>query len=109
MKKKKGFKFFRWLFLYIPLWFVAITVLWVLVLRWMPVYVTPLMVVRTCQNWGDDSFVSHKTEEIPKKSLGREDNTRSCSNVLFPKQAGFLFPYFPLYDSVYLEQFSKII
>lgn len=60
MKKKKGFKFFRWLFLYIPLWFVAITVLWVLVLRWVPVYVTPLMVVRTCQNWNDDSFVTHK-------------------------------------------------
>ena len=60
MKKKKGFKFFKWLFLYIPLWFVAITVLWVLVLRWMPVYVTPLMVVRTCQNWDDDSFVTHK-------------------------------------------------
>jgi monofunctional biosynthetic peptidoglycan transglycosylase len=60
MKKKKGFKFFRWLFLYIPLWFVAITVLWVLVLRWVPVYVTPLMVVRTCQNWDDDSFVTHK-------------------------------------------------
>ena len=60
MKKKKGLKFFRWLFLYIPLWFVAITVLWVLVLRWVPVYVTPLMVVRTCQNWDDDSFVTHK-------------------------------------------------
>lgn len=60
MKKKKGFKFFRWLFLYIPLWFVAITVLWVLVLRWVPVYVTPLIVVRTCQNWDDDSFVTHK-------------------------------------------------
>lgn len=60
MKKKKGFKFFRWLFLYILLWFVAITVLWVLVLRWVPVYVTPLMVVRTCQNWDDDSFVTHK-------------------------------------------------
>ena len=25
---------------------------------------------------------------------GPEDNTRSCSNVLFPKQAGSLFPYF---------------
>ena len=37
------------------------------------------------------------------KASGREDNTRSCSNVLFPKQAGFLFPYFPIYDSILLE------
>ena len=59
-KKPKRFSFFRWLFLYIPLWFVGITVSWVVVLKYMPVYCTPLMVVRTYENWGDDSFHTYK-------------------------------------------------
>ena len=66
-KGKKGFRFFRWLFLYIPMSFVAITVLWVLMLRWVPVYVTPLMAVRAIENWDDSSFTTHKTWEPMEK------------------------------------------
>ena len=90
MKKKKGFKFFRWLFLYIPLWFVAITVLWVLVLRWMPVYVTPLMVVRTCQNWDDDSFVTRKSwQPIEKISPNLAKAAIASEDARFFSHNGF--------------------
>ena len=60
-RKKKGNRFLRWLLLYIPLWFIGITVSWVVLLRYMPVYVTPLMAVRTYENWNDKSYSTHKT------------------------------------------------
>jgi monofunctional biosynthetic peptidoglycan transglycosylase len=60
-KKKRGSKFLKWLLLYIPLWFVGLTVGWVVALKWIPVYFTPLMAVRTIENWGDSSFSTYKT------------------------------------------------
>ena len=58
---KTGSSFFRWLLVYIPLWFIGITVLWVTILKWMPVYVTPLMAIRTYENWDDKNFTTYKT------------------------------------------------
>lgn len=80
-KKKKSFRFLRWLLLYIPLWFVGITVSWVVLLRWVPVYYTPLMAVRTYENWNDSTFRTYKNwvplEEIspnlPKAVIASED------------------------------------
>ncbi len=59
-RKKKGNRFLRWLLLYIPLWFIGITVSWVVLLRYVPVYVTPLMAVRTYENWGDSTYHTYK-------------------------------------------------
>ena len=60
MKKKRGSRFLRWLLLYIPLWFVGLTLSWVLLLKWVPVYYTPLMAVRTYQNWCDSTYHTYK-------------------------------------------------
>ena len=51
---------FRWLLLYIPLWFVGITVSWVTLLKWAPVYYTPLMAVRSWEFRDDSTFRTHK-------------------------------------------------
>ena len=59
-RKKKGNRFLKWLLLYIPLWFIGITVSWVVLLRYVPVYYTPLMAVRTYENWGDSKFRTYK-------------------------------------------------
>ena len=59
-KKKKNFRLFRWLLLYIPLWFVGITVSWVTLLKWVPVYYTPLMAVRSWEFRDDSTFRTHK-------------------------------------------------
>lgn len=67
MKKKKGFKFFRWLLLYIPLWFIGITVSWVVLLKWVPVYYTPLMAVRSWEFRNDSTFHTYKTWEPVEK------------------------------------------
>ena len=60
MKKKRRFNLLRWLLLYIPLWFVGLTLSWVLLLKWVPVYYTPLMAVRTYQNWSDSTYHTYK-------------------------------------------------
>lgn len=60
--KHKGFKkFLRILFIYIPIGFLIATISWVLVLKWVPVYFTPLMVVRSIEHIGDDTYSTHKT------------------------------------------------
>ena len=59
-KKKKNFRLFRWLMLYIPLWFVGITVSWVTLLKWVPVYYTPLMAVRSWEFRDDSTFRTFK-------------------------------------------------
>lgn len=61
MKKKRRSNILRWLLLYIPLWFVGITVSWVVLLRYVPVYVTPLMAVRTYENWNDSTYHTYKS------------------------------------------------
>lgn len=67
MKKKRRFRFLRWLLLYIPLWFVGLTVSWVVLLKYVPVYYTPLMAVRTYQNWSDSTFHTYKRWEPMEK------------------------------------------
>ena len=49
-------KFLRILLIYIPLGLIALSVLWVFVLKWVPVLRTPLMDVRKIENWEDKSF-----------------------------------------------------
>lgn len=70
MKSKGKHKFIKYLFLYIPMWFVIITLSWVLLLKYLPVYFTPLMVVRSIEYRNDSSFKTYKTwkniEDISK-------------------------------------------
>ena len=74
----------------IPVAFVMITVLWVLLLKWCPVYVTPLMVKRSIEFRKDDSFRTQKkwvpldriSTEMSKAVIASEDN-------LFEQHDGF--------------------
>lgn len=75
MKNKKGLKpnakrnsfknrilrYLKILFLYVPLIFVSLSILWILILKWVPVWYTPLMAIRSIENIGDDTFKTHKT------------------------------------------------
>lgn len=57
MKTKKVVRF---LFFKLPVAFITISVLWVLVLKWVPVWVTPLMLSRSIEYRKDDSFKTRK-------------------------------------------------
>lgn len=84
----------RWLakllLIKIPLAFVAFTTLWVLVLKWVPVWVTPLMISRSIEYRNDKNFNTHKkwcsyediSPELAKAVIASEDN-------LFAEHNGF--------------------
>ncbi len=73
-----------------PLAFVGLTVIWVLALKWVPVYCTPLMVSRSIEYRADESFETHKkwrsydriSPELAKAVIASEDN-------LFAEHNGF--------------------
>ena len=88
-KHSKGW-WWRLFLLKIPAAFVALSVLWVLVLKWCPVLFTPLMVQRSIEFRSDKSFHTHYkwvpfekiTPEMSKAVIAAEDN-------LFEKHNGF--------------------
>ncbi len=73
----------KWSLLYkIPLALIALSVLWVLVLKWAPVWLTPLMISRSIEYRSDDSFRTQKrwrrieqiSPELAKAVIASEDN-----------------------------------
>lgn len=74
----------------IPLIFIALSILWVLILKWVPVWVTPLMISRSIEYRNDDSFHTHKkwrsydniSPKLAKAVIASEDN-------LFAEHNGF--------------------
>ena len=86
---KKG-KLLRLLLIKIPLFLVAFSILWVLLLKWVPVRVTPLMITRAVENRKDDQFFTHQkwtslqdiSPEMVKAVIASEDN-------LFDTHKGF--------------------
>ncbi len=83
-KKKRTFvgKLWRLLLIKLPVCFIVLSLLWVIVLKWIPVYGTPLMLERTFQYWNDKSFKTHKTwvrldrisPELARAAITAEDN-----------------------------------
>lgn len=79
MKTKKVVRF---LFFKLPVAFITISVLWVLVLKWVPVWVTPLMLSRSIEYRKDDSFKTRKdwvkledmSADLVKAVIASEDN-----------------------------------
>ncbi len=60
MLKNKLLKIFKFIFIYLPILFLATSFIWVILLKWVPVYYTPLMIIRSCEFKDDDSFTTHK-------------------------------------------------
>lgn len=87
-------RLWRFLFIKLPVAFVVITVLWVLMLKWVPVYVTPLMIQRSVQYRNDKSFHTRKTwvgydrisPELAKAVIASEDNLFDTHNGFDWKQ-----------------------
>lgn len=81
-------KFWRLLFIKIPIAFVGFSLLWVLLLKWCPVHVTPLMVKRAIEFRNDEDFRTRKTwtpykkisPEMAKAAIASEDNLFDTHN-----------------------------
>ena len=84
MSKKHTFlgRLWRLLFIKLPLALVALSLLLAVAYKWLPVYVTPLMVQRSIEFRNDDSFHTHKTwksykdisPELARAVIASEDN-----------------------------------
>ena len=78
----------RLLLIKLPLAFFALTFLWVLILRWCPVYVTPLMIQRTIEYSGDKNYHIHKiwvsyeriSPEMARAVIANEDKLLNMTN-----------------------------
>ena len=81
-------KLWRILFLWIPLTLLTSSVLLTVALKWVPVWVTPLMVQRTVEHWNDPDFHTHKTwmpyskisPEMARAVIASEDNLFDTHN-----------------------------
>ena len=80
MRKKKSFWY--WIGVRIPFWFVVLSLVWVTLLKWVPVRVTPLMVRRSIQNARVEGFHTRQhwtpleeiSPEMVKAVIASEDN-----------------------------------
>ena len=83
-------KVFKRILILTPLTLIALSVLQVLVLKWAPVYVTPIMVKRSIENRHNEKYAIHHTwvsldrisSSLPKVVIASEDN-------LFNEHHGF--------------------
>lgn len=95
-KKKRTLagRLWRLLLVKIPAAFLALTILWVVALKWIPVAVTPLMIQRSIQHIGDKNFHTRKTwvsygkisPEMARAVIASEDNLFDTHNGFDWKQ-----------------------
>lgn len=79
-RKRKSFWY--WVFVRIPFWFVVASLVWVTLLKWVPVRVTPLMIRRSVQFAREDDFHTRRhwksldeiSPEMVKAVIASEDN-----------------------------------
>ena len=87
-------KFLRFLLIKLPLALILLSVLYVLMLKWVPVWVTPIMVSRCIEYRQDSGFKTHKrwcrleeiSPELIKAVITSEDNL-FCEHKGFDRKA----------------------
>ena len=75
-------RFLRYILIYIPISLILLSIIWVVLLKWVPVYYTPLMAIRSIEYRNDPDFKSTKNwkslDEISNKMvyavIASEDN-----------------------------------
>lgn len=75
-------RFLRYILIYIPISLILLSIIWVVLLKWVPVYYTPLMAIRSIEYRNDPDFKSTKNwkslDEISDKMvyavIASEDN-----------------------------------
>ena len=95
-RKKRTFtgRLWRLLLIKLPACFLIFTILWVTALKWIPVWWTPLMAVRSIEYRNDKTFRTHKTwvsyghisPELAKAVIASEDNLFDSHNGFDWKQ-----------------------
>ncbi|MFA6334570.1 MAG: monofunctional biosynthetic peptidoglycan transglycosylase [Bacteroidales bacterium] len=88
--KNRLLRFFKYLFVYIPLTFITVSLLSIVILKWVPVYCTPLMVIRSVEHISDKSFTTYKTwKPIEKISRNMQMAVMASEDTRFLEHKGF--------------------
>jgi len=88
--KNRAGRIFKILFIYIPLSFIALSILSVIALRWIPVYYTPLMVIKGIDHIGDEDYTTYKKwVPIEKISPNIQLAVMASEDNLFLEHHGF--------------------
>jgi len=91
----KGFKyrllrFLKYLFIYLPLSFISFSILSILLLKWVPVFFTPLMIIRSAEYVSDKSFNTYKFwKPIEKISGNMQMAVMAAEDTRFLEHKGF--------------------
>ena len=96
-KRKRSLKY--WILVRIPFWFVVASLVWVTLLKWVPVRVTPLMVRRSVQFVKAEGFHTRQywkplediSPEMVKAVIASEDNRFGDHNGFDWKEMGLMW------------------
>ena len=90
MRKKRRRGIGYWCFVRIPFWFIMLSLVWVTLLKWVPVRVTPLMIRRSVEYAKVDGFHTRQywkpLEEISPEMMKA---VIACEDNLFGEHNGF--------------------
>ena len=88
MRKKRSLWY--WILVRIPFWFVVASLVWVTLLKWVPVRVTPLMVRRSVQFAGDGNFHTRQHwKSLDEISPEMVRAVMTCEDSRFESHKGF--------------------
>jgi monofunctional biosynthetic peptidoglycan transglycosylase len=85
-------KIFRWIWKAI-LWFIGLSILTVIIFKWVPIPITPLMITRAIENKldGKDMILTHDWEPIENISPNLQKAVIASEDGNFLKHSGFDF------------------
>jgi monofunctional biosynthetic peptidoglycan transglycosylase len=90
MKRKSFNKVLKFIFIYTPLSFILLSIFWILILKWVPVYLTPLMVTRSVQYMDNKEFKTVKRwRSIEKISDNLAMAVMASEDTRFLDHSGF--------------------
>ncbi|WP_414656012.1 monofunctional biosynthetic peptidoglycan transglycosylase [Flavobacterium sp.] len=83
----------KWFFIKAALWFFGISIAWVVILKFVPVFFTPLMVIRVIENKMSDKevYFDHNWEPIEKISKNLQKAVIASEDGTFLYHNGFDF------------------
>jgi monofunctional biosynthetic peptidoglycan transglycosylase len=68
--KNRVLSIVKFIFIYLPIALFLISAFWILILKWVPVWYTPLMAIRSVENIGNDGFKTEK-KWVPLSKISR--------------------------------------
>ena len=88
--KNRVSRLFKYLFIYIPITFFIVSALSIIAFKWVPVWCTPLMVIKGIEHIGDKDYITYKKwKPIDEISANMQLAVMASEDNLFLEHHGF--------------------